>query len=158
MINILECTRDFSGLPDLSKFSDAEILSIIDPIKINKPDLEFDHIKEVNFETPELRAHLIINENKQSLLNPGKSLFHMFDLLKMTNASKFFRIIKMSDSSYVLAYQNYEDKRDTTYLEEFIEEILRLATTLAIYKPSEFVDLINKHISTTTLINHEAEN
>lgn len=157
MINILECTRDFSGLPDLSKFSDGEILSIIDPIKINKPDLEFDHVKEINFETPDIRIHLIVNENKD-LINPGKCLFHIFDLLRMTNASKFFRIIKMNDSSYVLAYQNYEDKRDTTYLEEFIEEILRLATTLAIYKPSEFVDLINKHISTTTLINHEKEN
>ena len=65
MINILECTRDFSGLPDLSKFSDGEILSIIDPIKINKPDLViwFENYKDINKDNTAQQEATAINYN-----------------------------------------------------------------------------------------------
>ena len=147
MIKLLCCCKGLCKKPDMNKWSDAEIIGLLDPMKPGDVDSGDKDCHEYIYDSEKIRIHVI--ENMNSVIDEY-DYFHCLQksfLQIEVGTEGFIKVIELQKhKKYIVAYEKLETEEDTEYFEEIILELIRVSTTALLVSSGPNSDFIIKTI------------
>lgn len=150
MIELINCCLGFKKKPNMNKWTNANILSALDPLNEVIKDSSDEDYHETVYDSDKLRFHILENAKAES--SNKFDPYHCFIeiLQKVEKAIPWgIRLIEINENRWIIAYEILEDEDETEGFEELIWELIRITSTCIVTEKineDDIVDLLTEHV------------